>query len=113
MTTTTLTPMNPWAPPRLSWRWWPVFLRNLLVWRKLALPSVVANIAEPLIWLVAFGYGLGALGPLTLGLLSDLTHSFVPGLWVLPAGNNSDAVSEFLGLAAIGGPQTVRQRLIK
>src|SRR5690606_22896242 len=52
---------NPWAPPRLSMRWWPVFLRNLLVWRKLALPSVVANIAEPLIWLVAFGYGLGAL----------------------------------------------------
>ena len=53
--------LNPWSPPRLSRRWWPVFLRNLLVWRKLALPSVVANIAEPLIWLVAFGYGLGAL----------------------------------------------------
>jgi lipooligosaccharide transport system permease protein len=61
MSTTTLTPLNPWSPPRLSRRWWPVFLRHLLVWRKLALPSVVANIAEPLIWLVAFGYGLGAL----------------------------------------------------
>jgi lipooligosaccharide transport system permease protein len=59
--TTTLTTPNPWAPPRLSWRWWPVFLRNLLVWRKLALPSLAANVAEPLIWLVAFGYGLGAL----------------------------------------------------
>ena len=68
MTTTTLTPINPWSPPRLSWRWWPVFLRNLLVWRKLALPSVVANIAEPLIWLVAFGYGLGALvGTVNMG----------------------------------------------
>lgn len=42
-------------------RWWPVFLRNLLVWRKLAIPSLVGNIAEPLMWLVAFGYGLGAL----------------------------------------------------
>jgi lipooligosaccharide transport system permease protein len=42
-------------------RWWPVFLRNLLVWRKLALPSLVGNIAEPLMWLVAFGYGMGAL----------------------------------------------------
>ena len=42
-------------------RFWPVFLRNLLVWRKLAIPSLVANIAEPLMWLVAFGYGLGAL----------------------------------------------------
>jgi lipooligosaccharide transport system permease protein len=38
-----------------------VFLRNLLVWRKLAVPSLVGNIAEPLMWLVAFGYGMGAL----------------------------------------------------
>jgi lipooligosaccharide transport system permease protein len=50
-----------WAPPRLSLRFWPVFLRNLLVWRKLAIPSLVGNIAEPLMWLVAFGYGMGAL----------------------------------------------------
>jgi len=45
----------------VSRRWWPVFLRNLLVWRKLAIPSLVGNIAEPLMWLVAFGYGMGAL----------------------------------------------------
>ena len=38
-----------------------MFLRNLLVWRKLAIPSLVGNIAEPLMWLVAFGYGMGAL----------------------------------------------------
>jgi lipooligosaccharide transport system permease protein len=50
-----------WRPPQLSMRWWPVFRRNLLVWRKLALPSLVGNIAEPLMWLLAFGYGLGAL----------------------------------------------------
>ena len=50
-----------WRPPSLSLRWWPVFLRNLLVWRKLAIPSLVGNIAEPLMWLVAFGYGMGAL----------------------------------------------------
>ncbi len=42
-------------------RWWPVFLRNLLVWRKLAIPSLIGNIAEPLMWLVAFGYGMGSL----------------------------------------------------
>ena len=48
-------------PPRISLRWMPVFRRNLLVWRKLAIPSLVGNIAEPLITLVAFGYGLGAL----------------------------------------------------
>ena len=45
----------------IYFRFWPVFLRNLLVWRKLAIPSLVANIAEPLMWLVAFGYGMGAL----------------------------------------------------
>ena len=50
-----------WRPPTLSGRFWPVFLRNLLVWRKLAIPSLVGNIAEPLMWLVAFGYGMGAL----------------------------------------------------
>lgn len=42
-------------------KWWPVFLRNLRVWKKLAVPSLVGNIAEPLMWLVAFGYGMGAL----------------------------------------------------
>jgi len=57
-----------WRTPDLSLRWWPVFLRNLLVWRKLAIPSLVGNIAEPLMWLVAFGYGMGALvGEVQLG----------------------------------------------
>ncbi|MCX7229218.1 MAG: ABC transporter permease [Burkholderiales bacterium] len=50
-----------YAPPRLTGRMVPVIRRHLLVWRKLALPSVLANIADPLITLVAFGYGLGAL----------------------------------------------------
>jgi len=50
-----------WRAPALSLRWWPVFQRNLLVWRKLAVPSLIGNIAEPLMWLVAFGYGMGAL----------------------------------------------------
>ena len=56
-----------WRAPMISGRFWPVFLRNLLVWRKLAIPSLVGNIAEPLMWLVAFGYGMGALvGPITM-----------------------------------------------
>lgn len=56
-----VTAPSDWRPPAFSMRWWPVFMRNLLVWRKLAIPSLVGNIAEPLMWLVAFGYGLGAL----------------------------------------------------
>jgi lipooligosaccharide transport system permease protein len=74
--------MSLWHAPDLSLRWWPVFLRNLLVWRKLAIPSVLANIAEPLIWLIAFGYGLGALvGQVQLG---DTT---VPYLVFLASGS--------------------------
>lgn len=58
-----LPPASPsiWHRPQISMRWWPIFLRNLLVWRKLAIPSLIGNIAEPLMWLVAFGYGMGAL----------------------------------------------------
>ena len=50
-----------YALPHLTGRFWPVVLRHFLVWRKLAVPSVLGNIAEPLITLVAFGYGLGSL----------------------------------------------------
>jgi lipooligosaccharide transport system permease protein len=56
-----MTNLSIWRAPSLSIRWWPVFLRNLMVWRKLAMPSLVGNIVEPLFWLVAFGYGMGAL----------------------------------------------------
>ena len=69
-------------PPQLSWRWWPVFRRNLLVWRKLAVPSLVGNIAEPLITLVAFGYGLGML----IGQV-ELSGTTVPYIVFLASGS--------------------------
>mgnify|MGYP006273215265 FL=1 len=47
--------------PAFSLRFIPVWRRNFLVWRKLAVASVIGNIAEPLITLIAFGYGLGSL----------------------------------------------------
>jgi lipooligosaccharide transport system permease protein len=56
-----LKPPSLWRVPSITWRWWPVFLRNLLVWKKLFWPSLVGNTADPLIGLVAFGYGLGAM----------------------------------------------------
>ncbi len=68
--------------PRISMRWLPVFRRNLLVWRKLAIPSLVGNIAEPLITLVAFGYGLGAL----VGQV-QLNGSAVPYILFLASGS--------------------------
>ena len=53
--------MSTLAPPWPSRRLLPVIRRHALVWRKLAAPSLLANVADPLITLVAFGYGLGAL----------------------------------------------------
>jgi lipooligosaccharide transport system permease protein len=35
--------------------------RNFLVWRKLLVPSLMANLADPLIYLLGLGFGLGAL----------------------------------------------------
>jgi lipooligosaccharide transport system permease protein len=47
--------------PRRRLRFVPIWRRNFLVWKKLAVPSLVGNIAEPLITLVAFGFGVGSL----------------------------------------------------
>jgi lipooligosaccharide transport system permease protein len=52
-----------WSPPRPSARFMPVWRRNFLVWRKYMTERVLSNIVEPLITLIAFGYGLGSLLP--------------------------------------------------
>ncbi len=46
--------------PEFSLRFFPVWQRNLLVWRKLAFASVLGNIADPLLYMLALGYGLGS-----------------------------------------------------
>ncbi len=45
----------------ITTRWIAIWRRNFLVWRKQMWGSLVSHIAEPLIALLAFGYGLGAL----------------------------------------------------
>ena len=52
-----------WTPPRFSWRALAVWRRNFLVWRKLAIPSVLGNLADPMIYMFGLGYGLGSLMP--------------------------------------------------
>ena len=49
------------APPSFSARLVHVWRRNALVWRKLAAPSMLGNLADPLIYLFGLGYGLGAM----------------------------------------------------
>ena len=56
-----------YAPPRLSSRWFAVWQRNFLVWRKMALPSILGNLADPLIYMLGLGYGLGSLLPEVAG----------------------------------------------
>jgi lipooligosaccharide transport system permease protein len=52
---------NIYLLPAFSRRFYPIWQRNFLVWKKLAVASVLGNIADPLITLIAFGYGLGSL----------------------------------------------------
>jgi lipooligosaccharide transport system permease protein len=52
-----------YAPPTFSSRFVPVWRRNFLVWRKLAIPSLLGNFADPLIYMLGLGYGLGRLVP--------------------------------------------------
>jgi lipooligosaccharide transport system permease protein len=47
--------------PQFSVRFVPVWRRNLLVWRKLAIASVLGNIADPLLYMLALGYGIGSM----------------------------------------------------
>lgn len=49
--------------PQLSLRAFAVWRRNFMVWRKLAIPSVLGNLADPMIYLFGLGYGLGSLLP--------------------------------------------------
>ncbi len=51
------------AFPRPGRLWWPVWQRNALVWKKLAWTSILGNLADPLIYMLGLGYGLGSLLP--------------------------------------------------
>lgn len=46
-------------PLRLGLGFVPVWRRNARVWRKLMGPSIVGNFGEPLLYLLALGYGFG------------------------------------------------------
>ena len=49
--------------PRISRRFIHVWRRNLLVWRKLAITSMLGNLADPMLYMLGLGYGLGSLLP--------------------------------------------------
>ena len=51
------------SPPRLSLRFFPIWRRHMLVWRKVAATSILGHIADPMIYLLGLGYGLGSMLP--------------------------------------------------
>jgi lipooligosaccharide transport system permease protein len=59
---------NIYSLPRPGLCWLPVWRRNFLVWRKLAIPSILGNLADPLIYMLGLGYGLGSLLPQVSGV---------------------------------------------
>lgn len=75
------------------WRFVHVVHRNYLVWRKLIGSALVGHLADPLIWLVGLGFGLGSLMPeigglryiefLASGMLcySAMNSASFEGLW--------------------------------
>jgi lipooligosaccharide transport system permease protein len=67
-TATTASSVTSWRTPVLSLRFLHVVRRNYLVWRKLLGSALVGHLADPLIWLVGLGFGLGSLVPNLSGM---------------------------------------------
>jgi lipooligosaccharide transport system permease protein len=54
--------------PAFSPRFIHIWRRNRLVWRKLAVPSMLGNLADPMLYMLGLGYGLGAMLPQIEGM---------------------------------------------
>lgn len=60
--------MSHFALPRVSLRFIPIWRRHWLVWRKVAAPSILGHLADPVIYMLGLGYGLGSLLPEIAGM---------------------------------------------
>jgi lipooligosaccharide transport system permease protein len=49
--------------PQVSLRFFPVWRRHWLVWKKIAAASIMGHLADPVIYMLGLGYGLGSLLP--------------------------------------------------
>ena len=64
--------------------WQTIWLRNFMVWRKLAIPSLAGNLADPMIYLFGLGLGLGLLVAFNIDVIVPaleraLGVAFLPG----------------------------------
>lgn len=60
--------MRAFSAPQLSLRFIPVWQRNFWVWKKLAIPSILGNLADPMLYMLGLGFGLGSLLPSVAGV---------------------------------------------
>jgi lipooligosaccharide transport system permease protein len=54
---------NLFALPQFSRRFIPIWRRNFMVWKKMAGASVLGHLADPVIYMLGLGYGLGGMLP--------------------------------------------------
>ena len=73
---------NHYAPPQFSRRFIPIWRRNFMVWKKMAGSSILGHLADPVIYMLGLGYGLG-------GMLPNIDFR---GLPAAPAGSDADRV---------------------
>jgi len=59
---------NHFALPQLSLRFVPIWRRNYMVWKKMAGPSILGHLADPVIYMLGLGYGLGGMLPEISGM---------------------------------------------
>jgi lipooligosaccharide transport system permease protein len=67
-------------PPGFPFGMYQVAARNLIVWRSYLAPSALGNFGEPMLYLLALGFGLGAIVPEIGGM--SYAEFIAPGLIV-------------------------------
>ncbi len=60
--------VNIFALPQFSLRFFPIWRRNYMVWKKMAGPSSLGHLADPVIYMLGLGYGLGGMLPEISGM---------------------------------------------
>jgi lipooligosaccharide transport system permease protein len=59
---------NFFALPEFSRRFIPIWRRNFMVWKKMAGSVILGNLADPVIYMLGMGYGLGGMLPEISGM---------------------------------------------
>jgi len=90
--------------PRFSWRFFPIWQRHWLVWKKIAAASIMGHLADPVIYMLGLGYGLGSLLP-TMDGMPYITF-LAAGTMCYSAMNSASFESLYAGFARMHEQRT-------